>query len=303
MITGLIYDIKPFAIHDGPGIRSSVFFKGCPLDCSWCHNPESKKAKPEVLIHPEQCFDSCSECVIHCPRGALTRHPRIRLDTGKCRLEGVCATVCPADAIRIVGRRVAPRELLDELEKDGVFFDQSGGGITLTGGEPLLQIDFLTLLLREARARSLAVTLDTCGYAPWADLKPLLSLVDTFLYDLKIIDPRAHRAHTGKDNAPILENLKKLSRIHPDIQARIPVIPAITDSDENLAGILRFLREKAPGIRRVALLEYHPLGNAKSRQLGRAVEKIEYDPGKLKKKIQKTRKKFQEEGLEVTVGG
>ncbi len=209
---GIIFDIKKFAVHDGPGIRSTVFFKGCPLRCLWCHNPEGISAAAEVMVFTQRCLASCRICVRACPQKALARiGGRIVLKRDRCRACGLCAEACPAEALRLVGKKVGAGSVLTELAKDSPFYRNSNGGVTFSGGEPLQQPEFLHALLLAAKEQGWHTAVDTCGHAPFSAFAKIMPLVDLFLYDLKCIDPLWHRRLTGVSNALILENLSRLS--------------------------------------------------------------------------------------------
>jgi len=205
MIRGTIFDIKKYAIHDGPGIRTTVFFKGCPLRCRWCHNPEGQSSKPEMFVRPSRCLKECSECLSVCEREAISRteiSPVI--DRERCNSCGKCAEVCPAEAIEVVGRQMSVQEVMAEVEKDMIFHDESGGGVTFSGGEPLLQPVFLSTLLEKSKEKDIHTTVDTSGYASFEIMEEIAKNVDLFLYDLKIMDEKKHKEYTGKSNKVIL---------------------------------------------------------------------------------------------------
>lgn len=265
-MTGTIFDIKRFAVHDGPGIRTAVFLKGCPLNCWWCHNPESQSADLDVLYRPATCL-RCGTCVTACPVKALRLGPAgIVRDRSACTRCGRCAQACPAEALSLVGRRVDAEPLAQELARDRVFFDESGGGVTFSGGEPLAQPAFLLELLERCGAQRLHRTVDTSGYAPRATLLEVAARTDLFLFDLKLMDGALHRQYTGVDNAGILENLAALSAAGAEIEIRIPLIPAVTDGG-NLAAAGTFLAA-LPRRHRVRLLPYHRAARHKYAQFG-----------------------------------
>jgi pyruvate formate lyase activating enzyme len=258
METGRIFNIQRFSIHDGPGIRTTVFLKGCPARCLWCHNPESLSPWPELLLFPERCVD-CGTCVRTCPHGT---------DPAACIACGNCADACPAGARQLAGRTVSVADVMREVEADRVFFDQSGGGLTLSGGEPLAQFRFAHALLVAARAAGLSTALDTCGGGSTEALLALAPLVDTFLYDLKIADQARHRRYTGLPLEPILANLEALGARHTNIWLRVPIVPGFTD-DEDCLAVTAKLAARNPGVRRVHLLPYHRTAAAKFDRLGR----------------------------------
>jgi pyruvate formate lyase activating enzyme len=257
MAQGLVFDIKKFSIHDGPGIRTTVFFKGCPLTCPWCHNPESQAPDRELILRPGRCIH-CGACLDACPHGAVVRDgDDYGVAPDLCQLCGACVKVCYTEAREIVGQVMTTDEVMAEVVRDLAFYDQSGGGVTFSGGEPLAQPEFLAALLRASRQAGIHTALDTCGYAPWPVLDALRDDVDLFLYDLKVMDEQEHRRLTGVSNRPILENLRALSEGGHAIVLRIPVIPGINDSPDNLAALAAFAAA-LPHLEGIDLLPYHP---------------------------------------------
>lgn len=266
--TGLIFDIKKFSIHDGPGIRTTVFLKGCPLSCWWCHNPEGQAAEPELILRPERCV-GCGACLDICEHGAIDRvGDVITTFRQRCIACGACVDVCYTEARELVGRRMAVDRVMEEIEQDVAFYDQSGGGVTFSGGEPLAQPVFLKALLRACKARHLQTAVDTCGFAPWEDLDAVRDDVDLFLYDLKLMDDARHQALTGVSNQPILQNLQRLSRAGHRIILRVPIIPGVNDDEENLTRMGAFAAH-LPSVERFELLPYHDIGRDKYRRLGK----------------------------------
>ena len=266
--TGLVFDIEKFAIHDGPGIRTTVFLKGCPLHCQWCHNPESQRPQTEIFFTPEKCI-GCGWCFRACPAGCHVMRDGCHVfDRAACRHCGRCAEKCYAEALEKVGREMTTDEVLAEVMKDKMFYDNSNGGITLSGGEPLAQFAFTRELLRKAQTAGLHVCLETCGYAPWEHLRELVPLVDLFLFDVKAMDPERHREFTGQDNRLILENLRRLDAAGAAIVLRCPLVPGVNDDQAHLAGIAE-LANALSQVQEIHLEPYHPLGVGKSARLGR----------------------------------
>ena len=259
---GIITDIIPFSVNDGPGIRTSVFFKGCPLRCRWCHNPEAQRGGPQVMVLPSRCI-RCGACSV-CPSGA--RGPRGELDASRCEGCGRCIQLCPAEACRLSGTEMTPESVLARILPDRPFF-RDRGGVTLTGGEPMEQPAFARELASLLCGEGIGVVMETCGYAPPEAFRELLPYIRLFLFDWKITDPVLHRTWTGKDNRLILENLKMLHAGGAEIVLRCPVIPGVNDTPEHFRGIAE-LTEELPRIRQVDLLPYHALGNNKRSQLG-----------------------------------
>ena len=262
MGTPLVFNIQKYAIHDGEGIRTTVFFKGCPLACRWCHNPESQRWQRELMLHKDRCT-GCGACVSVCPRGAA--------QSGEgCAGCGACADACVQGARELVGREYPLEELVRELEKDRMFYEQSGGGITLSGGEALAQdMDYIEELARRLHGKGYSVDFDTCGHIPYAHFQRVLPYADAFLYDVKLLDPEEHRRCTGVDNRLILENLKKLSGDGGKINLRLPLVGGVNATDEYIRDVIAFLRDEKIRVYRVNLLKYHTAGSGKYEKLGR----------------------------------
>lgn len=260
-----IFDIKRYAIHDGPGVRTTLFFKGCPLNCWWCHNPESRNSGEEVIDRDYQMD------------GKLVK----RNET--------------------IGRWITLHEIISELERDQLFFDQSKGGVTFSGGEPLSQVKFLERLARECRVRDIHTCLDTCGYAPKNTLEVVADVMDLVLFDLKLMDEHDHKKFTGVSNKPILANLEYLLDKNKEVVIRIPVIPGITDSDDNINAMVAYLKRLSPG-QEVHLLPYHRTAADKYRRLeikNYLNDSIGVDPAHL----ESIRKRFEENGFRINIGG
>jgi pyruvate formate lyase activating enzyme len=266
-LTCRIYDIKTYAIHDGPGIRTTVFFKGCPLSCLWCHNPEGIDISPRLVWNPRACI-GCRTCCDNCLEGALSQDPSsIVIDQDVCTRCGVCAAACPASALELQGRVYTVPELAAVLEKDLIFYDTSGGGVSFSGGEPLAQWQALCALLDECRRLEIHTAVDTSGYAQWKVLEAVALKTDLFLYDLKLMDDASHKAVTGVSNRIILSNLERLSHTGVPVIIRFPMIPDINDRDEDIRQIGLFV-SKLPGIRQIDLLPYHGYHISKYKKLG-----------------------------------
>lgn len=277
-LRALIFDIKKYAVHDGPGIRTTVFFKGCPLACRWCHNPEALLPRRELVLFEEKCL-ACGECFRVCPQAAHEkRSDGTRVyHRDRCVLCGACTEVCYAEALVMEGREVTVEALMVELRKDLPFYQNSKGGVTLSGGEPLLQHEFALALLQQCKAESLHTAVDTSGQAPWSVFEALLPYIDLVLYDLKQIDSHRHRAHTGSHNGRILENLKRLGESGTPIEIRMPIVPTINDDPQQIEETARFLAGIG-GITRVAVLPYHQLGASKYARLGRQYQLAGVEP-------------------------
>ncbi len=251
-----VFNIQRCSIHDGPGIRTTVFIKGCPLRCDWCHNPESLDGAPEVAISEGKCV-SCGACVEACPESDGVRPARgPGWDDGNCRRCGACAEVCPGEARELIGEPRAVADLVAEIERDRPFFDASGGGVTFSGGEPLCYPAFLTACLEACREKGLHTAVDTSGFASTKVVSDIARLADVVLYDLKHMDPAAHERRTGVDNERILDNLRTLSGQGAVIWIRFPVIPGFNDDDENLEAMAAFVGA-LPNTHPIFCLPYH----------------------------------------------
>jgi len=265
---GILFDVKRFALHDGPGIRTTAFFKGCPLSCTWCHNPESQSSSPELLHRPGLCV-GCGACLSVCPKDAIRIVAgKAVTDRDRCTACGACVPVCSHDARSIVGSMWSAEDLVDELAKDTVFYEQSGGGITCSGGEPLQQARFCAEVLRRCRQMSIHTAVDTCGYADASSLEHVAEHTDLFLYDLKLMDDRRHRQATGVSNHVVLRNLQRLNRWGCSVWIRVPLAPGINDDDGNLLTLAGFIRGLTC-VEALQLLPYHAGGETKWLGLGR----------------------------------
>jgi pyruvate formate lyase activating enzyme len=295
---GLIFNIQRFSIHDGPGIRTTVFFKGCPLRCRWCSNPESWNDFPEILTLDVKCT-RCGRCRDVCPVGAIVVDQRERrIDRAVCNLCLECAEVCPTGAITVSGKWMTVAEVMQEVASDGLFYQNSGGGVTLSGGEPLMQWEFAVDLLKACQEQGFHTALDTSGYAEWEVLEKVLEYTDLVLYDIKHMDPAKHREGTGKTNELILENARKTAAMRRT-WLRVPLIPGYNDSAENLTAIARFGREI--GAEKVSLLPYHIWGQGKYERLGRKYP-MEGVPLPADEQIERCRQLVEESGAKATVG-
>ena len=261
----LVTKVQKYCIHDGDGIRTTLFFKGCPLSCAWCHNPETQRFEQELMQDEERC-SGCLSCAQVCPVHAAGRHT----DHARCLACGQCVDACLLDLRRIAGEMRSVDALFDVLCQDQPFYEGSGGGVTLSGGEVMCaDMDEVSALTRRLYDAGISVMIDTCGYAPYAHFQRILPYVDGFLYDIKSADPLVHARYTGKDNGLILENLERLSHDGARIILRIPLIQEVNGTPAEMKKIIRFLHDKQIKVSRVHLLPYHDTGMGKYRQLGR----------------------------------
>ncbi|WP_286974414.1 glycyl-radical enzyme activating protein [Acetomicrobium sp. UBA5826] len=262
---GLIFDVQRYSIHDGPGIRTTVFFKGCPLRCWWCHNPEGIDSGKELMYFEYKCMH-CGTCTHVCPMGAIEFDGIPIIRRSMCIACGSCSAACPSDALKLIGREYTVGELMKEIERDVLYFDNSGGGVTFSGGEPLYQHEFLLEVLKECKKIDIHRTLDTSGFAPQEVLASVADYVDLFLYDLKLIDEKEHIKYTGVSNAQIKENLHFLVNYGraKDIILRFPVIPGINDTPDNVDDMVEFI-STLKGLREIDLLPYHDVSEKYNR--------------------------------------
>jgi len=267
-VNGMIFDIKRYAVHDGPGIRSTVFLKGCPLRCAWCHNPEGIAPGPQLAVNPRCCI-GCRACVAACPRGAIELSYAGPVVTRECCDDcGACARACPSEALTMRGERVSAEYVIGELAADRAFYDDSGGGVTVSGGEPLLQPEFAQAILSGCCDLGLHTTLDTSGHGSPEALDALLPSVDLILYDLKFMDAAAHLLHTGARNRLILDNLMGCSDSGIPIIIRVPIVPGYTAAPENISAIAQFAAGLSAPPLAIELLGYHRFASAKYAAVG-----------------------------------
>lgn len=333
MVTGLVYDIQGYSVHDGPGIRTTVFLKGCPLACPWCHSPESQSFQPQVCFKKTSCMgaDACGRCLEACPAHALTREGETEgercLDAGasnddarastpqrasaseaalprrrrsRCSDCAACVEVCPPKAFYVCGKEYSVKEALGRVLRDKPFYESSGGGVTLSGGEPLCQIEFAESFLKACHDEGLHTALDTTGYAPASSIERVLPYTDLFLYDLKHLDSAKHRQATGVPNERILDNARLIASRGGKIQVRVPLIPQFNDSKENLEATAGFCKELRDALTCVQLLPYHTLGVAKHERLQHG-EKVFVATPMSDKRAEQISMVFEAKGIDTVI--
>lgn len=300
MKIGTIFNIQKYSIHDGPGIRTTIFFKGCPLNCLWCHNPESQDINKQIIFSPQKCI-ACGECYEGCTNKALIpQNSKIIRNKEKCNLCGSCTENCVTEAMEMIGEEITLKKLMKEIKKDMVFYEESGGGATFSGGEPLIQSRFLRSILKECKKLGIHTTLDTSGYGPWEVLKELCDDVDLFLYDIKHINDSRHIELTGLSNKCIIENLKKLVAYGKNIWIRAPIIPSINDDKENIKGIGELMNSLS--LEEIFILPYHNIGTDKYQSLGRNYNLSDINVP-TDKHVEYIAAKLKAYGLIVKIGG
>jgi len=295
--TAVIFDLQRYSVHDGPGIRTVVFFKGCPLRCQWCQNPEALQRTPELGFVLERCIGS-GRCKEVCPEGAVLSGTK-RIDRARCTVCGECVETCYAEALRMIGRVWAVDEVLSEVSRDRAFYEDSGGGVTLSGGEPLLQIDFAEELCSRCREAGLSMVVETCGAVPFGSFQRVLPFVDLFLYDVKAIDPSLHECWTGSKNRTILANLEKLREAGAHIIPRVPIVPGYTGLASNLSQIATHLQGS---FAEVHLLPYHRWGESKRDLIDSPQPSLDLDPPS-REDMEAAKRVFEDKGLAVKLGG
>ncbi|MHB9079015.1 MAG: glycyl-radical enzyme activating protein [Pirellulaceae bacterium] len=300
MQSGCIFNIQRFSVHDGPGIRTTVFLKGCPLACVWCHNPEGIAPARQLLLVETRCVH-CGACGQVCPRTPLADRGVLSTHNPACDLCGTCVEACGTGAREVAGRDMSVAEVMAVARRDRMFYEESAGGVTFSGGEPFLQTPFLLELLRACRDEGYHTVVDTSGYCRVEDLLAAAPLTDLFLFDLKLLDDARHRQFTGVSNKCILENLKALAGKHSRIWLRLPLIAGVNDSECDLAAAAR-LAATLPGVSQVNLLPYHCTGVAKARRVGFAPG-LSAQAAPTTAVLERAAVHFRQAGLDTRIGG
>jgi pyruvate formate lyase activating enzyme len=301
-LSAVIFDIQKFAVHDGPGIRTLVFFKGCPLQCAWCSNPESQSAKRQLVFFPNRCI-GCLHCVEACGHQAsrVDEDGELRFDRGRCIECGECVETCYADARVLLGRRMTVEQVMREIRKDLVFYRTSGGGVTLGGGEATVWSQFAAELLRALKAEGIATALETCGHVSYRDIESLLPDLDLVFYDVKLMDPARHRLYTGVGNERILANLKRLAAEDIEVIVRIPVVPGVNDDADNIGATADFVASNRIAAK-IELLPYHSLAQDKYMRLGWEYSFVGLEPPSAEH-MEELAGLVRSRGLDCQVGG
>lgn len=300
MQSAVIFNVQKYSVHDGPGIRTTVFFKGCPLKCAWCHNPESHSPKYELMFNVDRCV-GCGKCASRCPEGAITIvDGKSFIDKEKCKICHKCSDCCPNSAIEYVGEECTSNEIFSRVLKDQIFYDESGGGVTFSGGEPMMHVDCVAEVAQRCKDRGIHVAIETSGFAPWSSFEKIVDKVDLFLFDIKLVDNELHKQYVGADNHIILENIKKLSDLNKRIWIRMPMITGINDGEENLDLTMDFL--KTIQFEHINLLPYHSIGKGKYTKLGREY-KLQYIEQPSPERMEELAQKFRNKGFKVKIGG
>lgn len=298
---GIITEIERFSLRDGPGIRTTVFFKGCNMACQWCHNPETLQIKPQLMTYPQHCL-GCGACVACCPTGARSvKEGNLHYDRSLCTGCGSCAQSCFTGALVMSGREMTVEEVMEEIRQDRAYYENSGGGVTLSGGELTTQPDFAYALLEALKAEGISTALETNMYAPWHVYERLLPLVDLMMFDIKVFDSQIHKKWTGVDNQRILENAKKVAESGKDYLVRTPVIPGVNDTEEEIGSIAAYVGSLG-GAQYYELLLFNPLGESKYQAL-QAVNQFEGSRPSAAETADRLKKAAEERsGLPVRVG-
>jgi len=295
---GCIFDIQHYSIHDGPGIRSTVFFKGCPLNCAWCHNPESKIPNPEFMWWKDRCI-GCNACAKACPNNAIGFNSMLKVDESKCKMCRNCVNACYSDALKIIGEEMSVAKVIREINKDRIFYEETAGGVTFSGGEPLLQHIFLKELLTECKHQGIHTAVETCGYADPNVILSIRGLVDLFLFDVKHMDDKLHFKYTGVSNQLILSNLRLIKGWNTII--RFPLVTGINDDITNIEALGSLVRDY--GFPEIDLLPYHKAGSEKLKRLNNAVTPFLLVEQPQEEKLKEVKAVLEGYCIKVKIGG
>jgi len=299
-LSGIVFDVSRFSVNDGPGIRTLVFLKGCPLHCAWCANPESQEATPQLGFQKDKCA-GCMKCTAVCPYGSeFPEEQNIPWD--KCIQCLACVSQCKYGARYCIGRRMTVAEVVDVIQRDKIFFRNSGGGVTLGGGEATMQADFAEAILIESQKRGIHTALETCGFTPEVKFANIARHVNVLLYDLKHMDSAKHKQYTGVGNEVILKNAVNGSRLADEIIIRVPLIPGFNDDADNIWAMGKFITDNLVHVKQIDILPYHSHGASKIEYIGRIYE---YDPDASieDEKLEEVKNILQSYGLDVCIGG
>lgn len=300
MIKGNVFNIQKYSLHDGPGIRTTIFMKGCPLKCIWCHNPESFSLEKQNIYTEHLCIH-CNECLDVCPSEAINLESEgTIIDYLKCEKTGNCHEVCPTNALEMVGEEMTAEEVLREVEKDRVFYEESKGGVTFSGGEPLMQWEFVYEVAKTCKEKGIHTALDTSGFVDWKVIDRMREVIDLFLYDVKHLDNDLHIELTGVSNEKILENLERLVYLNEDVKVRIPIIPGLNNEEDHIFALRKWM--SSIGVKDIHLLPYHRTGMDKYERIGE-VYSIPHVSEPKDEEMKKIKKYFENEGLIVKIGG
>ena len=312
---GLVFDIQRYSLHDGPGIRTMVFLQGCPLACLWCHSPESQSVSGHIAYLPLLCIggEDCGECLEVCKHSALKKGPKkfsrfikkeiqvVELNRENCTQCGACAQVCFPKALYFTAKERSLEEVLSVIEKDRNFYDKSEGGVTLSGGEPMVQREFTEAILKECKRRGIHTALDTSGCVEWSGYEKVLPYVDLVLYDLKVVDEEKSKDLIGFSSKMILNNLRKISTMNIPIQVRFAVIPGLNDDEQNISSVVNICKELGTALTKVQILPYHKLGMSKYERIGLEYKLPSIEPPN-NETIEVIRQKFEKLGLVAVIG-
>lgn len=271
----LIFDIQRFSIHDGDGIRTVVFFKGCNMKCPWCQNPESMDHRPEIAFYADKC-EGNADCVAACPKDAIAIGSETHIDRSLCDRCGKCTEVCVSGALKLIGREYSKEKVMEEILKDKTYYDTSGGGVTFSGGEPTLHADFILEILKECKEHGIHTNIETNGYFKWEKFEPLLPYLDQIFFDLKIREGEQSKMTTGGNSQVIFSNMDKLIERNAPVEFRIPLIPEFTTANGNISALAQLLKEKQ--VEKVHLLPYHSMGEAKAERICSPLHKLDQKP-------------------------